>query len=102
MARARIFKPAKTAMQSGRAKTKKWVLEFEASSARSIDPLMGWTSSRDTQTQLQLRFDTQEEAVAYAQRHGIEFQLSEPKVQKRSIRAYADNFKYGRQGLWTH
>lgn len=102
MARARIFKPAKTAMQSGRAKTKKWVLEFEPDHARQIDPLMGWTSSRDTQTQLLLRFDTQEEAIAYAHKHGIEFQISEPKTQKRSIKAYADNFKYGRQGLWTH
>ncbi|MBI1262452.1 MAG: ETC complex I subunit [Rhizobiales bacterium] len=102
MARARIYKPAKTAMQSGRAKTRKWVLEFEPDHARQIDPLMGWTSSRDTQTQLLLRFDTQEEAVAYANKHGIEFQISEPKTQKRSIKAYADNFKYGRQGLWTH
>ncbi|MDZ4382759.1 MAG: ETC complex I subunit [Parvibaculum sp.] len=102
MARARIYKPAKTAMQSGRAKTRKWVLDFEPGSARKVEPLMGWTSSGDTNAQVTLRFDTKEEAVAYAVKHGIEYQLSEPRTQRRSIKAYADNFKFGRQSLWTH
>jgi hypothetical protein len=102
LARARIYKPAKTAMQSGRAKTKKWVLDFEPGSARRVEPLMGWTSSGDMDSQVTLRFDTKEEAIAYAKKHGIECQVFEPKTQRRSIKAYADNFKYGRQDLWTH
>ncbi|MDO9125573.1 ETC complex I subunit [Parvibaculum sp.] len=102
LARARIYKPAKTAMQSGRAKTKKWVLEFEPGSARHVEPLMGWTSSRDTNAQVLLRFDSKEEAVAYADKHGIEYQIFEPKGRRRTIKSYADNFKFGRQGLWTH
>ncbi len=102
MARARIYKPAKTAMQSGRAKTRKWVLDFEPGSARRVEPLMGWTSSGDMNSQVTLRFDTKEEAIAYAKKHGIEYQVFEPKTQRRSIKAYADNFKYGRQDLWTH
>ena len=69
---ARIYQPAKTAMSSGTAKTKLWVLEFAHSEARRIDPLMGWTSSDDTQTQVRLQFDTKDAAVDYAERHGIQ------------------------------
>jgi len=100
--RARIFKPAKTAMQSGKRNTKKWILEYEPSEARKIDPLMGWTGSGDTQRQVRLRFDTKDEAVAYAEKHGLDYQVTEPKPHKPHLRAYADNFKYGRKGLWTH
>jgi hypothetical protein len=99
---ARIFKPAKTAMQSGEARTKDWVLEFEASSPRDVDPLMGWTSSSDTQTQVRLEFDTKEEAIAYATREGIPFTLTEPKPRKPIRKSYADNFRFGRTGNWTH
>ena len=74
--RARIFRPAKNAMQSGKARTKQWVLEYEPESPRTIDPLMGWTSSRDMRQQLQLEFDSAEEAVAYAEKNGIPFQIS--------------------------
>lgn len=102
MARARIYKPSKTAMQSGRAKTKKWVLEFEPAAARKVEPLMGWTSSPDTNAQLVLRFDTKEEAVAYATRKGIEYQVIETQRPKSLIKAYADNFKADRFGQWTH
>ncbi|MCF8470252.1 MAG: ETC complex I subunit [Parvibaculum sp.] len=102
LARARIYKPAKTAMQSGRAKTKKWLLDFEPASARQIEPLMGWTSSRDTKAQVRLRFDTREEAIAYAEKHGIDYEVFEPNIQRRAIKAYADNFKFGRKELWTH
>jgi hypothetical protein len=102
MARARIYKPAKTSMQSGRAKTKLWVLEFEPAAARTIDPLMGWTSSPDTNAQVQLRFDTREAAIAYATKRGIVFQLIEPKVARPLLKAYADNFKADRQDQWTH
>ena len=99
---ARIFRPAKNAMQSGKAKTKAWVLEFEPASARRPDPLMGWTVTSDTQGQVRLSFDSRDEAVAYAQAHGIAFQvLPEPREQK-IIKAYADNFAFGRKQPWTH
>jgi hypothetical protein len=99
---ARIFKPAKTAMQSGEARTKEWVLEFEPASARDIDPLMGWVSSRDMQAQVRLEFDTKEEAIAYATRVGLAYTLSEPKPRKPIKKSYADNFKFGRTTNWTH
>ena len=99
---ARIYRPAKTAMQSGKAKTKNWVLEFEPASARRSDPLMGWTQSSDMNGQVRLNFETRDEAVTYAQRHEIPFQLFEPKTPKRIIKAYADNFAAGRRQPWTH
>jgi hypothetical protein len=99
---ARIYRPAKTAMQSGKAKTKDWVLEFEPASARRSDPLMGWTQSMDMNGQVRLNFETKEEAVRYAQGHGLAFQLVDPKPAKRIIKAYADNFAFGRKVPWTH
>ena len=102
--RARIYRPAKTAMQSGVAKTKQWVLEYAQSSARDIDPLMGWTSSSDTQTQVKLRFDTKEAAMEYAEAHGIDAVVQEPKTRSVNIRAggYGENFATNRRGAWTH
>jgi len=99
---ARIFKPARTAMQSGEARTKEWVLEFEPANPRSADPLMGWTSSSNTQTQVRLEFDTKEEAIAYATREGLAYTLAEPKPRKPIRKSYADNFRFGRIGNWTH
>lgn len=100
---ARIFRPSKTAMQSGRAKTHEWVLEFEPSDARRPDPLMGWTITGDTaSSQIRLTFETQEEAVRYADEHGIAFQLIDPKPVRRIIKAYADNFAFNRKVPWTH
>ena len=99
---ARIYRPAKNAMQSGKAKTKDWVLEFEPASARHPDPLMGWTTSSDMNGQIRLTFETRDEAVAYAQRHEIAFQLFEPKTPKRILKAYADNFAANRKQPWTH
>ena len=99
---ARILVPAKTAMQSGRANTKEWVLEFEPASARVSDPLMGWTVSTDMNGQVRLAFETQAEAVAYAQRHGIAFEVLNPSQHKRPVRAYADNFAFTRKEPWTH
>ena len=98
----RIFRPAKTAMQSGRANTKRWLLEFEPASARRVEPLMGWTSSADTRTQLRLWFASKEEAVAYAQREGLMYTLEEPRERRLKPRGYGDNFAYGRRGRWTH
>jgi hypothetical protein len=99
---ARIFKPAKSAMQSGTAKSKDWVLAFEPASARTPDPLMGWTSTTDMHGEVRLSFDSEADAVAYAQKHGIPFQVTEPKIGKRIIKAYADNFAYNRKQPWTH
>jgi hypothetical protein len=99
---ARIYRPAKTAMQSGRALTREWVLEFAPETPRKVEPLMGWTSSSDMKQQLRLRFATQEEAVAYAERHGIPYRVYEPKEPARRKIAYADNFSFRRIGQWTH
>ena len=102
--RARIYRPAKTAMQSGTAKTEHWVLEYAPQSRREIDPLMGWTSSSDTQTQVRMTFATQKAALDYARAHGIEATVQEPKLRKHNIRpgGYGDNFATNRRGAWTH
>jgi len=99
---ARIYKPARNAMQSGVAKTKLWVLEFEPEGALSIDPLMGYTSSTDMRSQIKLTFETREEAVAYAERKGLPYQVSEPHETARRRMAYSDNFAFRRVGQWTH
>lgn len=101
---ARIYRPAKTAMSSGTARTKVWVLEYTADTARAIDPLMGWTSSDDTQSQVRVRFDSKEAALDYAKDHGIEAVVTEPKERKPNIRArgYGENFAPDRRGPWTH
>ena len=99
---ARIFKPARTAMQSGEARTKEWVLEFAPSSPREIDPLMGWTGTCDMNAEVELAFDTKEEAIAYAEREGIAYQVFEPQPRRQIRKSYADNFKFGRIGRWTH
>jgi len=99
---ARIFSPAKTAMQSGKSKTGYWVLEFEAESPRRIDPLMGYTTSGDMRSQVRLTFGSKEEAVAYAEKNGLEFRLEEPKEAKRRQISYAENFRFDRKIPWTH
>jgi hypothetical protein len=99
---ARIYQPARTAMQSGKANTKDWILVFEPETAREVEPLMGWTSSSDMKQQLRLRFATKDEAVAYCDRHGIAYRVYEPKLPARRKIAYADNFGYRRIGQWTH
>ena len=99
---ARIYKPTRTTMQSGRARTKDWVLEFEPASARCADPLTGWISSTDMDGQVRMEFETSEEAVAYAQAHGIAFQVTQPQARKLIIKAYADNFAFNRRQPWSH
>ena len=101
---ARIYKPARNAMQSGVGTTTHWVLEHAADKARNIDPLMGWTSSSDMQTQVKLRFPTKEAALEYAKEHAIEAIVQEPQSRKPNIRAggYGENFATYRRGVWTH
>jgi hypothetical protein len=99
---ARIYKPARTAMQSGQANTKDWVLDFDPEQPRAVEPLMGWTSSADMRQQVRLQFDTREEAVAYCRREGIPYRVIEPKQSARRTIAYADNFAFTRREGWTH
>jgi ETC complex I subunit-like protein len=99
---ARIYKPAKTAMQSGTAKTREWMLDYEPEQPREIEPLMGWTSSGDMRQQVRLQFETVEEAIAYCERNGIAYQVSEPKPPARRSISYSDNFAFKRRDPWTH
>lgn len=99
---ARIYKPAKTAMQSGEARTKNWVLDYEPEAPRRVEPLMGWTSSTDMRQQVWLRFASKEDAVAYCEKNNIAYQVSEPHTKAEKKIAYADNFSFRRMGQWTH
>lgn len=100
--RARIYQPAKNAMQSGRARTKQWLLEYEPQSPREPEPLMGWTSSDDMLSQIQLEFDTREEAIAYADKNAIPYQVFEPHKIRQAPKSYADNFRFDRKVPWSH
>ncbi len=99
---ARIFKPSKSSMSSGRARTRDWVLEFDSVSGRGNDPLMGWISSSDMDGQVRLSFDTEQEAVDYCRSNGIAFQVAKEKPRRHVIKAYADNFAANRREPWTH
>ena len=96
MARARIYRPTKTAMQSGRAQARKWILEYEAAAPRRPDPLMGWASADDTLNEVQLRFDTRDEAVAFAEKLGLEYAVIASQSTTEKPKSYADNFRYDR------
>ena len=99
---ARIYKPARTAMQSGQAKTKEWVLDYEPEQPRTVEPLMGWTSSGDMRQQVRLSFDTKEEAAAFCEREGIPYQVFETRAPVQPRMSYSDNFAYPRREAWTH
>ncbi len=98
----RIFQPARNAMQSGKGGTRQWVLQFTAPVRREADPLMGWTSSDDTRQQVILKFDSKEDAIAYARREGYAYVVEEPKPRRLQQKTYAENFKFDRIGRWTH
>ncbi len=95
---ARIYKPAKTAMQSGRNNTRKWILEYEPAEAKRADSLMGWIGSGDMRGQVKLKFDSREDAIAYAERNGIPYRVREPKLCRVRPKSYADNFRYDKVG----
>ena len=101
---ARIFSPSKNAMQSGRARTGQWVLEFERETPRRIEPLMGYTSSSDMKSQIRLDFDSLEDAVAYAEREGLAYHVepAPPARKARRVMSYSDNFAFSRKAPWTH
>jgi len=99
---AKIYRPAKTAMQSGQAATRRWVLEFEPGAALAPDPLMGWTSSSEMDRQIKLTFETREQAIAYARSRNIPHQVVEPKERQPVLKAYGDNFSARRKEPWSH
>jgi hypothetical protein len=96
MAQVRIYRPAKTAMQSGKAKTARWVLEYELATRRDPDPLMGWSSAGDTLNEVRLRFATLDEAIEFATRHGLSYVVSTPHESRFKPKSYADNFRFDR------
>ncbi|CCQ73583.1 ETC complex I subunit [Magnetospira sp. QH-2] len=91
-----IYQPAKNAMQSGRANSRQWVLEHEAEVPRSADRMVGWIGSNDTQTQVKLKFDSQDAAIAYAERNGLGYRCITPQPRKVIVKNYADKFAYNR------
>ena len=99
---AKIYRPAPNAMQSGKAASKEWLLEFEGEAPPTVDPLMGWISRADTNTQVRMQFDTREEAIEFAKRQGIPFQVAETREPRRIIKTYAENFAANRKRPWTH
>ncbi len=99
---ARIYKPARTATQSGYAKANRWVLDFDPERPRVVEPLMGWTSSTDMKQQLRLFFATREEAVAYAERNAIPHKVFEPKEKRIRTVSYSDNFRFDKREPWSH
>ncbi|MET0183560.1 MAG: ETC complex I subunit [Caulobacterales bacterium] len=99
---AKIYRPAKNAMQSGKAGTKRWVLDFEPNAALAPDVLMGWSSSADPSGQIRLYFDDRDQAIAYARKHAIPHQVIEPREFKRAVKSYSDNFAFARKEPWSH
>jgi len=99
---ARIYKPSRSAMQSGKGKSENWLLEFESDAPRTTDPLMGWTSSADTRQQLRLSFETKELAIAYATKNGLAYVVAPEAPVRMHKKSYSDNFKWGRSDNWTH
>ena len=100
--RAQIYQQPKTAMQSGRAGTQEWVLAFEPDSPQQPDPLMGWPGGGDSDMQVRLRFDTREEAEAFARQRGLNYQVELPRPLRFVPKSYSDNFRFGRIENWTH
>lgn len=102
--RARIYQQPKTAMQSGTSRTDEWVLDYDTGRRQVQDPLMGWNGGAATQSQVRLRFPTRDEAVAYAERAGLTYDVELPRPTGANLKpkAYADNFKFGRFDNWTH
>lgn len=94
--RARIYRPAKTAMQSGRGNARNWIVEYEPQAAQKQDPVTGWTSSSDTGQQVRMGFETRDEAVAFCKRKGIEYQVREPRERAVKPKSYAENFRSDR------
>jgi len=102
--KARIYRTPKSAMQSGRGRTDAWVLHYEPLEPKRIDPLMGWSGSGDTNSQVRLAFPSAAAAIAYAEAKGIPYEVEKPPPARADIKpkSYADNFRFGRAENWTH
>ena len=98
----KIYKPAKTAMQSGMRKTKKWLAEYISDTDSVKDSLMGWNSSLDTQSQIKVFFETKEQAITWAKKNNYQFYVEEPKIKRIKPKSYASNFDINRKEPWTH
>jgi ETC complex I subunit conserved region len=99
---ARIYQPSRNVMQSGVANTQRWVLEFTSDLPKTAEPLMGWTTSADTKEQVRISFASKEAAIAYAEKHGIAYEIIEPSPKRQKPKSYADNFRWGKPENWTH
>jgi hypothetical protein len=100
---ARIYLPGRNVMQSGRANSQRWVLEFAPDLPKTAEPLMGWTTSADTKEQVRMTFATKEAAIAYAEKRGLAYEVIEPPAARRpETKSYADNFRWGKPENWTH
>ena len=102
MSDVKIYRPAKTATQSGHARSTKWVLEFSTALAQRRDSLMGWAGCGDTRQQVRLEFDSEEAAVAFARRNNLTYAVEPARERRVRAKSYADNFRFGREGNWTH
>ncbi len=100
--KARLYRPAKSAMSSGLAKTRTWVLEFVGEPSFKRDPLMGWNGTTNTQQQAVLHFESRDQAQAYADREGIELIVEESAHMPKKPKSYSANFSYNRRLPWTH
>ena len=98
----KIYKPSKTAMQSGLRNSKKWIAKYISDIDTTKDFLMGWNSSLDTQTQIKLFFETKEQAIKWAKKNNYQYFVEESKVRKIKIKSYASNFDINRKEPWTH
>ena len=94
--KAKIYQPAKNAMQSGIANMRQWVIEYEPEEAKKIDALMGWVGSGDMRGQVTLKFDSKDEAISYAERNGLYYDVKEANVRRMQPKSYSDNFKYNK------
>lgn len=101
---ARIYQPARNAMQSGQAKTKTWVLEYTPEQGKTLDPLMGWTGSADMNGQVRMQFESADAAIEFAKSKSIAYQVQQPHKRKHNVRSggYGDNFATNRKTVWTH
>ena len=102
MPAVRIYQPRKNAMQSGRGKTKYWLVEFEPRTQVRNDALMGWVGQGDTRNQVKMRFESSEEAIAFCDKRGLLYQVMEPKTARVQRKSYSDNFGSSRDKNWTH
>ena len=102
MEKVRIYQPRKTATQSGRAKTRYWLVEFEQQNPPKNDSLMGWIGQGDTNKQVKMRFSTREAAIDFCKKRGFDYQVTDPKKRKVRPKSYSENFAHGRDKNWTH